>query len=113
MDFVLIAAGFLAGAGGSWLNSFLTEFSLRKIVLSPKAPKWLAGLFGFFFTTKLFLFFAFCYAVIRFLGFNLWGVIAGILTHQFFRIAYKLYLWYARDKSTSVRWENAGKASGD
>ncbi len=100
-DFILIAAGFLAGAGGSWVNSFLTEFSLKKILFSPKAPKWLGGLFGFLFITKLFLFFAFCYAVIRFLDFNLWGVIAGILTHQAGRILYKLYLWYARSKPAS------------
>lgn len=100
-DFALIAAGFLAGVVGSWFNSFLTEFSVKKIILSPNAPKWLGGLFGFFFVTKLFIFFAFCYAVIRYLNFNLWGVIAGILTHQVFRILYKVYLWYAKSKQAS------------
>ncbi|MCS7285622.1 MAG: hypothetical protein RMK30_00250 [Anaerolineae bacterium] len=100
-DFALIAAGFLAGVAGSWFNSFLTEFSVKKIVFSPDAPKWLGGLFGFLFITKLFLFFAFCYAVIRYLNFNLWGVIAGILTHQVFRILYKVYLWYAKSKQAS------------
>ncbi len=99
--FGLIAAGFLAGAIGSWFNSFLTEFSVRKLLFSPQAPKWLGGLFGFFFVTKLFFFFAYCYAVIRFLNFNLWGVIAGILTHQVFRIFYKVYKWYAHNKPAS------------
>ncbi len=98
-ELIPFAAGFLAGAGGSWFNSFLTEFSLRKLLFSQKAPKWLGGLFGLLFVTKLFLFFAFCYAVIRFLGFSLWGVIAGILAHQTLRVIYKAYIWYARSKS--------------
>lgn len=100
-ELILIIAGFLAGATGSWLNSFLTELALKKIILSPNAPKWLGGLFGLFFITKLFIFFAFCYAVIRYLGFNLWGVIAGILFHQISRIFYKVYLWYTKSRPVS------------
>jgi len=100
-EFALIAAGFLAGAAGSWFNSFLTELAVKKIILSSDAPKWLGGLFGLFFIAKLFIFFAFCYTIIRYLGFNLWGVITGILFHQVSRIFYKVYQWYARSKPVS------------
>ncbi|HDN80571.1 MAG: hypothetical protein DRI61_09895 [Chloroflexi bacterium] len=86
MTWSLVTLGFLAGAGGSWLNSYLTELAVKFLFSSRNSPTWGAGLFGLFFMTKLTLLFAFCYAVIRFLHFSLWAVIAGILSHQAFHL---------------------------
>ncbi len=98
---ILLGLGFVAGAGGSWVNSFLTEIAVKSLFSSRNPPPaWGAGLFGLFFITKLLVLFAFCYAVVRFLHFSLWGVIAGILTHQILRQLRLAYLYINRQKGS-------------
>ena len=95
MTWGTVVLGFIAGAGGSWLNSYLTEQAVKGRLSSKGLPSRGAGLFGLFFMTKLLLLFAFCYALIRFLGFSVWGIIAGMLTHQVFRLFYLAYRYRA------------------